>query len=627
MIKKIIKTTVLALLLLVLSVVGYNYYYYYKSLRLNQDIYYELYTVIGNFQTSLQSLNDNNVQDFLNKNYTLVKHSNYLKNKNHKIYSNIFVKMNMLEGSLFSNEVSDALLWFNDFNTKLNTFYLLNNELLNSDVIVKDPKKAKEIVANLKSNVLELNTLINTKNETIQAIVNDQKLKDDYFSDLEKNIQLTYKFFEVIDNFMGGKKTATTLVLVQNNYNMNQSGGKWIYYLTLTCKDYKCNVSEIDFVSNITASMVDKLIPPEEIRTKKTIWIYEDLGWFFDFNDSASLALKYFPIKNQFDGILAINVSIFETLMKNMRPIDFKIDDEQTIVNGNEVVRFLVNLAAYKNNKELTANAEKLSLFWNDFSKVFQANYKNLNNLQSFIFNLYNYIDSKKLQLYASKDIIQTLKDLQYNNTPNKIEKADYLAITKSNILDSSIDNNLTFKVNLKVKIDDDNNLTNQAIVKVENKNSTKIKESVYSYFQIWLDKNAELMETIFPSKMGAPKTSSVDYNKHGFITDQKIETINNRTAYLAGDDVRVYKNNDFMILGGWVITSSNQSKKFEINWKPKYQIDKDDNIYRLQVQKQPNVDYLLNVEITYPSHNNGENVIVKNIYVEDDKLIEIKLD
>ncbi|HRZ29681.1 MAG TPA: hypothetical protein P5052_02900 [Candidatus Paceibacterota bacterium] len=110
MIKKIIKTTVLALLLLVLSVVGYNYYYYYKSLRLNQDIYYELYTVIGNFQTSLQSLNDNNVQDFLNKNYTLVKHSNYLKNKNHKIYSNIFVKMNMLEGSLFSNEVSDALL-------------------------------------------------------------------------------------------------------------------------------------------------------------------------------------------------------------------------------------------------------------------------------------------------------------------------------------------------------------------------------------------------------------------------------------------------------------------------------------------------------------------------------------
>ncbi|HRZ29685.1 MAG TPA: hypothetical protein P5052_02920 [Candidatus Paceibacterota bacterium] len=116
---------------------------------------------------------------------------------------------------------------------------------------------------------------------------------------------------------------------------------------------------------------------------------------------------------------------------------------------------------------------------------MFQANYKNLNNLQSFIFNLYNYIDSKKLQLYASKDIIQTLKDLQYNNTPNKIEKADYLAITKSNILDSSIDNNLTFKVNLKVKIDDDNNLTNQAIVKVENKNSTKIKESVYSYFQI----------------------------------------------------------------------------------------------------------------------------------------------
>ncbi|MFA5230266.1 MAG: hypothetical protein WC422_02415 [Candidatus Paceibacterota bacterium] len=44
-------------------------------------------------------------------------------------------------------------------------------------------------------------------------------------------------------------------------------------------------------------------------------------------------------------------------------------------------------------------------------------------------------------------------------------------------------------------------------------------------------------------------------------------------------------------------------------------------------VQKQSNVDYLLNVEINYPSENNGENVIVKNIYIDSDKLIEIKLD
>ncbi|MFA5230262.1 MAG: hypothetical protein WC422_02395 [Candidatus Paceibacterota bacterium] len=101
---------ILSLLVFLLSILAYNYYYYYKSLRLNKDIYYELQTVIDNFNGSLKLLDDNNVKDFLNKNYELIKHSNYLKNKNHKIYNNIFVKMNMLKGSPFSNEVSDALL-------------------------------------------------------------------------------------------------------------------------------------------------------------------------------------------------------------------------------------------------------------------------------------------------------------------------------------------------------------------------------------------------------------------------------------------------------------------------------------------------------------------------------------
>jgi len=77
---------------------------------LNKDIYGELKTANDNFEKSLVALNKNDINGFLNDNYLMVKHSNYLKNKNHKIYNNIFVKINMLDGSPFSNEVSDALL-------------------------------------------------------------------------------------------------------------------------------------------------------------------------------------------------------------------------------------------------------------------------------------------------------------------------------------------------------------------------------------------------------------------------------------------------------------------------------------------------------------------------------------
>jgi hypothetical protein len=50
-------------------------------------------------------------------------------------------------------------------------------------------------------------------------------------------------------------------------------------------------------------------------------------------------------------------------LMKNMRPIDFTINDTQTVINANEIENFLINLTAYKNNKDLTLNSEKLALF------------------------------------------------------------------------------------------------------------------------------------------------------------------------------------------------------------------------------------------------------------------------
>jgi hypothetical protein len=87
------------------------------------------------------------------------------------------------------------------------------------------------------------------------------------------------------------------------------------------------------------------------------------LGWFFDFNDSASMALKYYPTKTQFDNVIGINISIFEKLLKTTGSIDFEIKDKKISVNDNDVVKFLIGLTQYKNNSELNSNSEKLSLF------------------------------------------------------------------------------------------------------------------------------------------------------------------------------------------------------------------------------------------------------------------------
>ncbi len=625
MLRKVVRLFVILFVLGLISILSYNYYYYYKSLRINKDVYTELKAVVANFDKSLKALNDNDISGFLNSNYQLVRHSNYLKTKNHKIYTNIFVKINMLDGSFFSNEVSEALLWFNDLNTRLNNFYVLNNEFFNSDILVKNPEKAMANIKNIKSTILEFNTFLNLKNPRVLDMIEDQKMDNKYFEDLEKEIQLSYKFYETIDNFMGAKKLSKFLVLIQNSSNMNQSGGKWAYYTTLTCDKYKCKLDEIDFVSNLTSAMVDKLIPPEEIRTKKSIWVFEDLGWFFDFNESASLALKYYPTKTQFDGVIAFDINIFEKVFKNIDSIDFSVDEEKTIINENNVVEFLIDLTLFKNNKELALNSEKLSLFWNSFDRAFGKEYSNSNGIKNLMYMVYESLGNKNIQLYSSKNIIQSLKDLDYNNNLKTISKSEFFSLSKSNILDKVMDKNVNFKVNLKVDIDEENNIKNVAVVSVSNTNPSKIRDQVISYFQFYLNKGSSLISTNFPSKMGASKNSTVDYEKHGFVTDKKIDTINTKTAYLASDDVRVYEDGNFLIVGGWNVSSSGQNKKIEIDWKSNYKIE--DGVYKLFVQKQPNVDYILSLEISYPSNINGKNTINKSVNIDEDKLIEIKID
>jgi len=102
----------------------------------------------------------------------------------------------------------------------------LNNEFFNSDILVKNPEKAMVNIKNIKSTILEFNTFLNLKNPRVLDMIEDQKMDNKYFEDLEKEIQLSYKFYETIDNFMGAKKLSKFLVLIQNSSNMNQSGGK-----------------------------------------------------------------------------------------------------------------------------------------------------------------------------------------------------------------------------------------------------------------------------------------------------------------------------------------------------------------------------------------------------------------
>jgi len=100
------------------------------------------------------------------------------------------------------------------------------------------------------------------------------------------------------------------------------------------------------------------------------------------------------------------------------------------------------------------------------------------------------------------------------------------------------------------------------------------------------------------------------------------------RSAYLKDDGARVYEDGNYLVTGGWVLSRSGETKRINISWESLFEIDKKERIYELFVQKQPNIEYLLNLEIIYPSGIEGQkNRIVRSYKIDSDRLIELKIE
>lgn len=616
---------ILAVLLCFLTWASYNYYYYHKAQKLNKDIYAYLEIVLKNLDNSLEKLEEKDIDGFLLSNYQMVRHSNYLKEQNQKIYSNVFVKMNLMNDGLFSSELSESLLWFNKLNTKLNNFYVLSNSILTFEKISENDVDLSKNMASIKSTILDINSLVFENNEQIVSIAKNRNLEEDAFLKLKAKLQNTNSFFEILSNVLGEKKKTNTLVVFQNPKNINASGGKWIYYSVMECDKYQCKFSPLDLVSNITASMIDKLIPPEEIKTQKSVWAYEDLGWFFDFNETGRLALKYYPVKTQLHGVMALNVEIFEEVLKKTEGFSFELDDKKIEVNKSNIVELLLEYSVAKNNKEMSSNMVKIDAFW----KAFEAKISSQGNaVDIFGKAIFDFLASKKAQIFYAQNIVKSVNDLNFNNNLKSSVENNYFALVRNNILDQSLDHNIAQKVNLKVEISDDDFVYSTAKINIANKNSTKIRSTVYSYMQIVLRKGIEILETDFPSKVKPAAQVTVDYKKHGFLLDPKIDSIAMKSAYLKDDAVRIYEDGNYLVSGGWALTQSQNSKNINFSWKEKQASVIKDNTYKLFVQSQPNVSYVLNLEIEYPSGvEDQKNTILKSYVIDKDRLIEIKID
>jgi len=145
----------------------------------------------------------------------------------------------------------------------------------------------------------------------------------------------------------------------------------------------------------------------------------------------------------------------------------------------------------------------------------------------------------------------------------------------------------------------------------------------------VYIPFNSEIIDLVSASQRGYTSKSLINYEKQGFKIDNTLDSMNIKTIYIEDQDAKTFLEDHFLGIGSWIITSSQLPNTFSLNYKPKIQIDLQQNpYYNLFLQKQSGVDRSYTIEVVYPAKNNpGQyNSIIQTLILDKDTLLSFDL-
>ncbi len=632
------KYFIIIIILIIVSIGSYNYYYYYKSKSLIVDTYKNLNNILLEFNQTLTDFSlDNDPEELLNSLNTLINNSQRFIHNNNAIMNNIFVKLNRVNGILFPSELGDLLLWYSNFDDKIislrdNFAYIVQDGI--GLAVLNKNNNNKDTIQKIKTDIADINKQLNKVDTILQQSPHNVKLGYDVvdIKVLTKNLRNLNDFIDTLDWLLGNQKTMRHLVIFQNPYNLSATGGEWVLYGILNCKNSLCQFDKIDFISNLNIAMLDKLVPPDELKYSNSVWVFQYFNWFFNFKTSAQTALKYYPQQEKFDGLISVNISLIEKLLENINPIKFNIDKEDISVTSRNVNEFLSTLDNdFKSNKQ-NQSQQKLDLF---FQQLFIniGNTLDIKRFTTLFTNLiFQSLDNKDIQIYSTNSSVEHyLSQCSWAGSfPDSIDKnTDYIGIARANTTDTDIDQNIKEDIKIKITINEKGEITNDVKLILQNNNPKTVRTKSYSYLRVYIPPNSEIVNLVSASQRGPISRSAINYEKQGFKIDNVLESINIKTVYIEDQDAKTFLEENFVGIGSWIITSSQTQKTFSLNYKPNIHIDLQNNPhYNLFLQKQSGINRSYTIEVLYPAQNNpGQyNSITQTLILDKDTLLSFDL-
>ncbi len=401
------------------------------------------------------------------------------------------------------------------------------------------------------------------------------------------------------------------VVLLQNPSEIRPGGGFIGMYADVVIRRGAIAGVEIHDINDVDRVLSTTTIPPQPLQAIVGNWRTADANWFVNFPDSAARVIQFLEASDlyrkqniRFDGVIAVNASIFADVLAVTGPIP--VPDS-------------------KSNEVLTADTflEKIQKSVQENQKQGKDQPKNIVKVTAPLV-LEKIKDGKASQLtpllatwIARKDVLVYAKDVEIQKfldstaiSGRQLEiptnfNGDYLSIVSANIGGQKSDSFIKKEVTSQIRINPDGTAANHVTISYTH---TAPSDAAWwytaqnqSYIQAYTVGTAKLVN--INGAWNRTITPKISYAQAGYSSDPLVKQIeSSMRIFPAFPEVKSFKDKEKNIYGFWLKTDRGKTSEVSFDYNHDLVIAPQDSVsYDFVFEKQPGDTASYNLEISAP--------------------------
>ncbi len=349
------------------------------------------------------------------------------------------------------------------------------------------------------------------------------------------------------------------LVVFQNQYELRPTGGFIGSFGVIDVQNGK--ILNIDVPGGGSYDLQGQLStyvkPPLPMQLINSRWEFQDANWFPDFRSSAE-KLAWFYQKSRgttVDGVIAINASILERLLRVIGPIHN--DEYDLMLTSDSAIKDLsYEIESYENNDGENKPKAVLSVLLKQITDTIKD--IKPEQLIALMTELSSALSEREIQAYFVDNRIETrAASFGWTGEIVPTEKdQDYLMVVNANIGGGKSDAQITQTVDHQAIIEEDGSIIDTVVITrahegIDDEN-TLTGQLNSTYVRVYVPEGAELLDA---GGFVYPDESSFRVPEEWYTVDSDLSNLEHEISIHVGSGTRVTNEFGKTAFGNWMVT------------------------------------------------------------------------